>query len=853
MCSATAGLKGVFISVTLTVALVLASVAFAWAPNGSVYRVNVAYDGGLANGEGALGLAVSEDGRYVVFASSASNIVEGDANGRYDIFWRDMVAQHTELVNVTVTGGFATEGAINYVDMTPDGRYVVFGSSDTQLLPNDTNMSFDVFVRDMVSEETTLVATTSEGAQANWGSFDGSLSDDGRFVAFTTEAYNLFPDDENWRQDVIVKDLRSGETTCVSMAYDGGNGNGHSFYPTMSGDGSKVAFVSYATNLVPDDVSAEANLFIRDLDTGEIERVDATTSGGESSTGVDFNYCDMDYTGRFVAFMSRQTDIVDVEVGPDSQVYLRDTESDETTVVARALDGGPPDGQCYYPSMSSDGRWVSFVGYATNLVEDDTNGWTDVFLRDMHSDTIERINYNEDGEQLDLPASDQVLSGDGSAVVFNSTATNIVEPYATGSIGHIYLRIFAGANTPPIASADAYETPYGVPLVVGAGQGVLANDEDADGDPLSAVLGTDAEHGELVLSADGSFTYAPDAGFWGEDTFTYHATDGQDESGDALVTISVGLPPVIPVAGDNRFQTAVEASQIAFPDGAETVVIATGMNWPDALGGTSLAGALDAPILLVSTTAVPEEVMTEIRRLEAQRAVIIGGTAAVGVGVENQLNAELGSTNVDRIDGENRYRTADAIALEVIGILGDGYEGMAFVATGGNFPDALAAAPLAAAQKWPLFLADPAAGLSAQTVAAMADVTDALILGGTAVVSSAVEAQLEAQLSGTVDRLDGPDRYATAVEVATYAVDEVGHTWDRAGITTGANFPDALAGGVLQGKAGSVMLLTPSTALNPSTRAALVANKAEIKTLTFFGGLNAVTQIVRDAVFDALE
>lgn len=311
-----------------------------------------------------------------------------------------------------------------------------------------------------------------------------------------------------------------------------------------------------------------------------------------------------------------------------------------------------------------------------------------------------------------------------------------------------------------------------------------------------------------------------------------------------------------PVAGANRFDTAVAVSQESYPwgfapDATATVVVATGRDWPDALGGTALAGALDGPVLLVDTESVPDAVMTEIGRLGAKKAVILGGTGAVSAAVQEALEATLGAGEVERIAGANRYETADAVGARVIEALGEDYGGTAFVATGGNFPDALAAAPLAAGLQWPLFLAHPSTGLSDETKAAMADVTDVVILGGEGAVSAATEADLKS--SRNVVRLAGADRYATAALVAEYAVDQAGRSWDRVGITTGADFPDALAGGVLQAKAGSVMLLTPATTLGQDARAAIVANKAEIRTVTFLGGTGAVSEDVRAAVAQLLE
>ncbi|MBS3974932.1 MAG: cell wall-binding repeat-containing protein, partial [Actinobacteria bacterium] len=365
-------------------------------------------------------------------------------------------------------------------------------------------------------------------------------------------------------------------------------------------------------------------------------------------------------------------------------------------------------------------------------------------------------------------------------------------------------------------------------------------------------------------SSGTTVTAVPSAGFrfvqWSDGLTTATRTDT-----DVIANVSVTAqfeqipPPSIPVEGRTRFDTAVDASVEAYPDGlnplgARTVVIATGRDFPDALGGTALAGALDGPVLLVEPTSIPAAVMAEIRRLGAARAIILGGTGAVGPGVESTLRTELGAGNVSRIRGDDRYATADAVAAEVRKLLGANYDGRVFVATGGNFPDALAAAPLAAANKWPIYLAHPRTGLSAATRAAMNGVTDVVILGGTGVVSLATENYLDGRFGANrVERLHGRDRYKTAVAISSWAVANAGHTWNRVGITNSRNFPDALAGGVLQGKAGSVMLLTPSASLNPDTKAALEANRAAIDTVTFFGGAGAVSPAVRAEVLRALE
>lgn len=311
----------------------------------------------------------------------------------------------------------------------------------------------------------------------------------------------------------------------------------------------------------------------------------------------------------------------------------------------------------------------------------------------------------------------------------------------------------------------------------------------------------------------------------------------------------------ISVEGQTRFDTAVAASKEAFPTGLypgsdRTVIIATGRNWPDALAANALAGVLDGPVLLVDTNSIPAVVSAEIKRLNADKAIIVGGTGAVGAEVESALKASLGSADVTRIAGKDRYETARLIATESRRLWGSNPAPYAFVATGGNFPDALSAASLSASAGWPIYLAHPLAGLSSDTLAAMQGITDVMILGGTGAVSKDTETALVSRFGAPhVTRLSGVDRYATAVAIANHAV-KAGRFWNHVGISTGEDFPDALAGGMVQSKKGSVMLLTTPGVLHPATAAALKANTAQIDTVTFLGGYAAVSPAVRASVLD---
>lgn len=400
-------------------------------------------------------------------------------------------------------------------------------------------------------------------------------------------------------------------------------------------------------------------------------------------------------------------------------------------------------------------------------------------------------------------------------------------------------------NAAPVAAADEYTATRNTPLVVSA-PGVLANDTDGDSDPLSAQKLTDPAHGDVTLLSTGGFTYTPDADFIGTDSFTYRASDGAEVSNAATVDIAIALPKgAFRVWGLDRYLTSTEASRRAFTT-ADTVVIATGSNWPDALGGSALAGAVGGPLLLTTPGALPTSVRDEIVRLGATKAYVLGGTGAVSTAVENTLKALVGG-NVKRLKGDDRYATARAIAEETVAQLGPAYTGGVLVATGANFPDATAASPLAAALGRPIVLVNRATGAYHLPTGA----TSALILGGVNVVPGAVEDSLELALGdANVLRKGGANRYETAALVAQAGVD-AGMSWNGVGLATGENFPDALAGGAMLGAWNGVMLLTTPAALRAEAYTKISANKSKIDTLYVIGGDGAVSSSVFTAAKSA--
>lgn len=405
-------------------------------------------------------------------------------------------------------------------------------------------------------------------------------------------------------------------------------------------------------------------------------------------------------------------------------------------------------------------------------------------------------------------------------------------------------------GTPPAVTIDAVEEYEDLAVLM-----ITATDETALGSISYSLDGapvvTRPKSGALGMLVTWTATL-------GEHALEYWAADAAGNESERVTVMFTVVPPdilttppaegVIRLLGDDRYGTAVRASLEAFPDGADAVVIASGQDWPDALGGSALAGVVDGPLLLTRGGTLPAEVRDEIVRLGAERVYVLGGTGAVSAIVEAELRGLLGSANVRRLGGTDRYETARSIAAEVIWLQGPAYDGTALVASGGTFADALAASPLAAAHGWPILLADP----RSETVSLPASVTDVVVLGGSGAVPEQTWRDLEAALGeGHVTRVGGSDRYETAALIATYGAAH-GAVWECVGIATGTDFPDGLAAGVALGARDGLLLLTPTEALHDAARVALESNAGTVKSAYIVGGAGAVSAEVEAAVRAAL-
>jgi hypothetical protein len=282
--------------------------------------------------------AISADGRYVAFHSDASNLVDGDTNGRRDVFVHDRQTGVTERVSVDTAGNQAG-GSSHYPAISADGRYVAFGSWAGNLVPADSNGVGDVFVRDRQTHVTERASVDSGGSEGNGESatwwWHLAMSGDGRYVAFTSWATNLVPGDTNDRADLFVHDRQAGLTERVSVDSGGGEGNQWSQLPALSSDGRYVAFTSSATNLVDGDTNAVADVFVHNRQTHVTERASVNGAGTQGNGGSDTPSISAD--GRHVAFGSAASNLVDGDTNAVADVFVHDRGQAASTVTVNSI------------------------------------------------------------------------------------------------------------------------------------------------------------------------------------------------------------------------------------------------------------------------------------------------------------------------------------------------------------------------------------------------------------------------------------------------------------------------------------------------------------------------------------
>lgn len=363
--------------------------------NLETWRVSINSQGQEGNST-SRGPDISATGQEIVFYSYANNLVPTDTNDSPDVFLHNFDTGQTELISIS-SDEVQAVGYSEHPSISDYGRYVAFHSG-ARLVVTDTNDAFDIYVRDRVAGETHIVSSAPDGSPGNgFYTIHPAISGDGRYIAFMSYSNNLVPNDSNNAMDVFVYDQQTEQTSLVSISSDGAQGNKDSGQPAISVDGRYVVFGSKATNLVPNDNTDFCegwfyepcyDIFVHDRETGETTRVSISSAGEEANWWSERP--DISADGRFVVFTSSADNLV-----PDDRntncgwtgtncpdIFVHDRQTGETRRASVSSSAEESSSASDYPTISGDGRFITFISHGSNLVFGDLNGSPDVFAHD---------------------------------------------------------------------------------------------------------------------------------------------------------------------------------------------------------------------------------------------------------------------------------------------------------------------------------------------------------------------------------------------------------------------------------------------------------------------------------------
>lgn len=380
--------------------------------------------------------SMAADGRIVALRSVASTLVSGDTNSREDIFVHDRRTGETTRVSLSTSGVQGNNHSFSPA-IGADGRHVAFVSFATNLVAGDTNNRADIFVHDRQTGVTLRVSVSSLGVQADRDSSDPTISEDGRFIAYDSDARNLVPNDTNQLPDVFVYDMQTGETTRASLANGGGEANSMSTQGRISADGKHVAFRSFATNLVGGDANQRPDIFVHDRETLTTSLV--SLSIDEVQANSDSQNPSISGDGRYVAFDTLADNLVPGDTNGTPDVFVRDTLAGTTMRASVSSEGGEGDGASADAALSANGRSVAFFSHATNLVPGVPLIAEHVLLHDLETGATTRMSVTTGGEEANSISRNPAIDATGRFVVFESMASNLV-PLDTNSWTDVFVR-----------------------------------------------------------------------------------------------------------------------------------------------------------------------------------------------------------------------------------------------------------------------------------------------------------------------------------------------------------------------------------------------------------------------------
>jgi hypothetical protein len=492
------------IGAVLTAALGLAAAA---APAQVTTRESVDSSGNQADKQSFV-TGISHDGRYIAFYSDATNLVVGDTNNFTDCFVRDRVAGTTIRVSVRSTGAQGTGNSTSpHIDSS--GTITTFQSDAKNLVQNDLNLMTDIFVHDSVTLKTTRVSVDSMGTESNGPSTAPQVSGDGLIVAYQSTATNLVAGDTNGASDIFVFDRSTAITTRISVDSMGNQANGGSYSARISENGQFVFYYSDATNLVATDVNGKTDGFLYDRSTGTTEMVTLNAFGNQGND-VSYNGT-VSADGSLCAFYSLATNMVSGDTNAAADVFLRDRVAGTTTRVSTDSAGNQGNNGSYTARISADGKFVTFVSDATNLIASDTNAVSDVFRKELATGETIRLSEDSSGTEANGASSLPWSDGDGRLVAFGSTATNLVAGDTNG-VSDVFLHDACDASWSNYGAG--WPGTLGVPTLTSSappdfGSTITISLSDSTGAGTTGVMMIGVARANLPSGKDGTILVSP--------------------------------------------------------------------------------------------------------------------------------------------------------------------------------------------------------------------------------------------------------------------------------------------------------------------------------------------------------
>lgn len=351
--------------------------------------------------------SVSTDGNFVVFASTANNLVENDNNNEADIFLYNKATREIKLISKN-TKGQPANGASQSPKINSIGSTVVYMSYASDLVPGDSNGYADIFMYNLETQKTSRLSETSQKKEGNNSSSEPDINSDGRFVVFKSSADNLVENDFNEVADIFLLDTKSRKIKRVNIAENNEESNYTSRHPKISGNGQIVVFESDADNLVENDTNNKTDVFHIDLETGDIHRI-SLNSKQQQLNDASHNPV-INATGQYIVFESKASNAVAGKATFKNRIYIRDTKTGKTRLINHEHGRAPQ-------SISADGRFIIYASW----VEDKLKPRTELIVHDLYQDKYTSLSKRYKREDNTLYSFS--MSDDGRFIAFVSDSS----------------------------------------------------------------------------------------------------------------------------------------------------------------------------------------------------------------------------------------------------------------------------------------------------------------------------------------------------------------------------------------------------------------------------------------------